>query len=89
MGRKKTTEVPMGELFQPLHLLIIGFIFLAIFPLKVPAYWMIFKKAGVEPALSLLTVIPGVQLVVLYYVALAEGKTIASNVAPSVPPPLG
>ena len=79
----------MGELFQPLHLLIIGFIFLAICPFKVPAYWMIFKKAGVEPALSLLTVIPGVQLVVLYYVALAEGKSGASYVPPFVPPPVG
>ncbi len=89
MGRKKTIEVPMGDLFQPMHLLVLSFIFLAIFPIKIPAYWMIFKKAGCEPALSILTIIPVVNLCVLYYVALAEGKTGANYVAPCVRPPVG
>ena len=81
----------MGELFQPMHILILLIVAFTIFPfpLKVPAYWMIFKKAGCEPALSILTIIPVVNLFVLYYVALSEGKTGPSNVAPSVPPPLG
>jgi hypothetical protein len=79
----------MGELFQPMHIFFLLIVASVIFPLKVPAYWMIFKKAGFEPALSLLTIIPGVQLVVLYYVALAEGKTGAIHVAPGFTPPVG
>ena len=36
----------------------------------IPA-WMIFKKAGFNPALGLLAVVPVVNLVMLYYVAFA------------------
>ena len=35
-------------------------------------FWRIFKKAGFHPALSILTVIPIVNLVVIYYVAFSE-----------------
>lgn len=35
-------------------------------------FWKIFRKAGFSKWLSLLTVIPGVDLVVLYYVGLAK-----------------
>jgi hypothetical protein len=48
----------MGELFQPWHLIVlalIGFVMLAV---VLPPYWMIFKKAGFSPWLSLLTLIP-------------------------------
>jgi hypothetical protein len=73
----------MGDLFQPWHLIILFFIMsLAIFPLKVPAYWQIFKKAGFEPALSILTVIPLVNLVLLYYVGFSDWKFDASRVPP-------
>ena len=49
---------------------LIGLLFLSaliIFP-----YWKIFRKAGFPTWLSLLTVIPIVDLVVLYYVGLAK-----------------
>jgi hypothetical protein len=55
-------------LFQPIHLLLItilGFVVLA-------PFWQIFKKAGFSPWLSLLTMIPFVNLVVFYYVAFAR-----------------
>jgi len=55
-------------LFQPVHLLLIsilGFVVLA-------PFWQIFKKAGFSPWLSLLTMIPLINLLVLYYVAFAR-----------------
>ncbi len=79
----------MGDLFQPMHILILLIVASAIFPVKVIPYWVIFKKAGFEPALSILTIIPVVQLIVLCYVAFSEWKTGASNVAPTAPPPMG
>ena len=79
----------MGDLFQPWHILILLFVSAVIFPIKVIPYRVIFKKAGFEPALSILTIIPVVQLIVLCYVAFSDWKTGASNVAPSAPPPVG
>ena len=72
----------MGDFFQPWHILILLIVASVIFPLKVVPYWMIFKKAGFAPALSLLTVIPGVQLVVLCVVAFSDWKVGASRVPP-------
>jgi len=67
--QRKTQEKPMFEgLFQPVHLLLIsilGFVVLA-------PFWQIFKKAGFSPWLSLLTMIPLINLLVLYYVAFAR-----------------
>jgi hypothetical protein len=79
----------MGDLFQPWHILILLFVSAVIFPIKVIPYWVIFKKAGFEPALSILTIIPIVQLIVLCYVAFSDWKLDASRVPPFVPPPLG
>jgi hypothetical protein len=53
------------SLFQPIHLLLIVFIGLVI----LAPFWQIFKKAGFSPWLSLLTMIPLVGLLTLYYVA--------------------
>jgi hypothetical protein len=55
-------------LFQPIHLLLIGFLGLAVL---VP-YWQIFKKAGFSPWLSLLIMIPFINLCALYYLAFAR-----------------
>jgi hypothetical protein len=55
-------------LFQPIHLLLITFLGLAVL---IP-YWQIFKKAGFSPWLSLLIVIPFVNLCALYYLAFAR-----------------
>jgi hypothetical protein len=48
----------MGDFFQPWHILILLIVASVIFPLYVIPYWVIFKKAGFAPALSLLMVIP-------------------------------
>jgi hypothetical protein len=58
-------------LFQPIHLLVIVLLILLVLVGLIP-YWHIFKKAGFSPWLSLLMVIPLVQLIVLYYVAFAK-----------------
>jgi hypothetical protein len=55
-------------LFQPIHLLLIAVIGFVVF---LP-YWQIFKKAGFSPWLSLVMVIPLVNLCALYYLAFAQ-----------------
>lgn len=55
-------------LFQSVHLFVIVVMgVVVLIPL-----WLIFKKAGFSPWLSLLTVVPLVGLFVLYYVAFAR-----------------
>ena len=79
----------MGDLFQPWHLILVFVVFLIIFPLYVIPYWLIFRKAGFAPAISLLMVIPGVKLIVLYVIALSDWKAdasrIVSNPGPTLP----
>jgi hypothetical protein len=41
----------------------------------VAPFWVIFKKAGFQPFLSVLTLIPPVNLALLYFVAFSEWKT--------------
>ena len=48
---------------------------IAVVVLLVP-YWRIFKKAGFPPALSLLMVIPLVNIVMLYYLAFTEWPSL-------------
>jgi hypothetical protein len=72
----------MGDLFQPFHILIVLIVASVIFPISVIPYWMIFKKAGFVPALSLLTVIPGVKLIVLCVIAFSDWKFDASRFPP-------
>lgn len=58
----------MGELLAPAHLLIlivVGAFFL------VP-FWRIFKKAGFPPALSLLMLVPLLNIFALYFLAFAS-----------------
>jgi hypothetical protein len=58
-------------LFQPIHLLMIPFLVVLGFVVLIP-YWQIFKKAGFSPWLSLLIVVPFVNLCALYYLAFAR-----------------
>jgi hypothetical protein len=56
--------------------IVAGLLFLIVlFPVTLIPYWVIFKKAGFSPALSLLTIIPVVGLVVLYVVAFSEWRS--------------
>jgi hypothetical protein len=58
----------MGELYAPTHLIIL----VIILPLLIIPYWQILKKAGFAPALSLLIIVPIVNLLLLYYVAFSD-----------------
>jgi len=68
----------MGNLLQPWHvillLLVPAMIAIAIVPL-----WMIAKRAGLPPAISLLTVIPFLGLIVMYYIAFAEWPNVPAQ----------
>src|ERR1700761_1382159 len=49
-------------------------------------YWFIFKKAGFSPLLTLLMVVPLVNLFMLYYLAFAQWKVVpAAEVYPAQP----
>jgi hypothetical protein len=84
-------EFTVGELLQPWHLLVLFFVFLPVLLLvAVLPYWMIFKKAGFSPALSLLMIVPVVSLVVLFVVAFTDWKVVPAPTAyypPQMTPP--
>lgn len=48
-------------------------------PIFVAPYWKIFSKAGFAGALSLLMIVPVVNLIVLYVVAFSEWKMKAGR----------
>jgi hypothetical protein len=51
-------------------------------------YWMIFKKAGFSPWLSLLFFVPVANIIVLYVVAFSEWKVVpVAQLQPAYPPP--
>ena len=60
--------------------IVAGLMFFVILPIVVIPYWQIFKKAGFAPALSLLVLIPLVNLIVLYVVAFSDWKVGPGNV---------
>ncbi len=65
-------------LFQPMHLLVIFFcLFVLVAPI-VP-YWKIFEKAGFEPALSLLMLVPLVNFGLLFFLAFAEWPALKKS----------
>jgi hypothetical protein len=69
----------MGELFAPGHLiilLVVGLIWLTV--LIVP-FWQIFKKAGLGGPLSLLMVIPLINLVMLYVLAFSTWRVVPAR----------
>jgi NADH:ubiquinone oxidoreductase subunit 3 (subunit A) len=64
----------MIDLIQPWHLIVILFILLPITAIVIVPYWIIFKKAGFQPALSILMFVPLVNIVILYVVAFSRWK---------------
>jgi hypothetical protein len=51
-------------------------------------YWMIFKKAGFSPWLSLLFFVPVANIIILYVVAFSEWKVVpVAQLQPGYPPP--
>ena len=65
----------MGDLLQPTHLFVIAVLFLLPTVVILPPFWMIFKKAGFEPILSVLMLVPLLNLVMLYFVGFSEWKS--------------
>ncbi len=57
-------------------------VILVVLPIVVIPYWKIFSKAGFAGALSLLMLVPLVNLIVLYVVAFSEWKMKPGNAAP-------
>ena len=60
----------MGELFTPTHLIVL--LFLA--SLVVVPFWQIFKKTGFPAPLSILMLIPLVNLILLYVIAFSKNR---------------
>ncbi len=54
------------------ELILIVTCFLCLILLWVVPYWFIFRKAGYPPALSLLMMIPLVNIAMVFYLALAD-----------------
>ena len=62
------------------------FILIGIVILIIP-YWMIFKKAGFSPWLSILMFVPLVNFIMLYVLAFSEWKVVpVAQAAPYLPP---
>jgi hypothetical protein len=67
----------MGDLFQPMHLLVLFFVFSSIvFPLRILPFWFICKKAGFSPWLSLLYIVPFGGLVLNFLLAFMDWKVL-------------
>lgn len=62
---------------------VVGLVFIAI--VLIP-FWMIWKKAGFSPWLSLLMLIPLVSIVMLYVLAFAEWRVVPVSQATMLPP---
>jgi hypothetical protein len=71
----------VGYLFQPFHLLILLIIGLIALAITIPPYWMIFKKAGFSPWLSILTLLPLIKWIVLWIVGFSQWKPPADRVS--------
>lgn len=67
-------------------LMIIPFLLIGVAIALIP-YWFIFKKAGFAPALSILMVIPMVNIIMLYVLAFSQWKVIPVEQAPQAYPP--
>jgi hypothetical protein len=64
--------------------IVAGIVFLLVIPITIIPYWVIFRKAGFSPALSILMLLPLVNLVVLYVVAFSDWRTLQPR-----PDPIG
>lgn len=68
----------MGDMLQPWHLIVLVSLFAPFTAVIVPPFWMIFKKAGFQPILSLLMLVPIVNLAMLYVVAFSKWQSDSS-----------
>ena len=77
----------MGELFTPMHLIVILLLALPMAALMIVPYWQIFTKAGFPGPLALLMMVPFANLVVLYIVAFSRWKTVGDAAFVTTPYP--
>jgi hypothetical protein len=76
-----TSQTQLNQQMAMMHGMLPMFFFfglLWIIVLVVP-FWMIFKKAGFAGALSLLMIIPLVNLIMLYVLAFSRWKTVPAQ----------
>jgi hypothetical protein len=66
-------------LFQVLHLALVLGILAVVGLVTLVPYWKIFKKAGFAPALSLLTLVPLVNVIVPFFLAFAEWPALKKS----------
>lgn len=71
----------MGYLLQPFHILILAIFGLTALAITLPPYWMIFKKAGFSPWLSILALVPLVKWIVLWIIGFSQWKPPADRVS--------
>jgi hypothetical protein len=62
-----------------LELVLILFVVLIFATIVLIPYWRIFRKAGFQPSLSLLMIVPLVNVVMLYYLAFAEWPSLRKD----------
>ncbi len=74
-----------------LMLAIMPIVILVFLAIALPPYWMIFKKAGFSPWLSLLIILPLINIITLWIVAFSEWKVVPAPrqawIPPVAPPP--
>ena len=75
----------MGDLFQPWHIIILFMLSCFWILLVVIPFWQIYKKAGMSPALSILMIVPIVNLVMLYVLAFSQWRTPVSQYGQNYP----
>jgi hypothetical protein len=61
------------------EILLILFVVLIFTIIVLIPYWRIFRKAGFQPPLSLLMILPLVNVVMLYYLAFAEWPSLRKD----------
>jgi len=69
----------VGELFAPTHLIVLSMVASFYGVVIVVPFWMIFKKSGFPGALSLLMVVPMVNLIMLYILAFSRWKVVPAR----------
>lgn len=65
-------------LFQPRHIAVILTLLVLVLAGVVP-YWQIFKKAGFAPALSLLMLVPLVNIIMPFFLAFADWPALRKS----------
>ncbi len=69
----------MSNIGLPEILLILGVVLIFGIVFRLIPFWRIFRKAGFPPALSLLILLPLVDVAMMYYIAFAEWPSLKKD----------